>query len=216
MPQHYRQSMIQISHEPAWQSQVKRGFDILGGLIGLVGFALLLPFLAAAILLESRGPVIFRQVRIGRSGQPFTLYKLRSMYTGCDKESTPPGGQNETFRRHQKVPFNPCYTKVGRWLSRTSLDELPQFWNILRGDMSLVGPRPCLPNQILFYGEYIHEYQSVRPGLTGLWQVSGRNRLSFEERARLDAQYVRNQTLALDIRILIKTVWVVLSQDGVW
>jgi lipopolysaccharide/colanic/teichoic acid biosynthesis glycosyltransferase len=202
----------------AFQHAAKRGLDLLGALLGLLGLALLLPFLAAAIWLESPGGLIYRQERIGRGGKPFTLFKLRTMLRGCAEpaENELPGAENELFKRHQKLPAHPCYTRVGRWLSRASLDELPQLWNVLRGEMSLVGPRPCLPIQSELYGAHYAAYLSRRPGLTGLWQVSGRNNLPFEERARLDAEYAAAWSLALDLKILLRTIRVVLTQEGVW
>lgn len=176
--------------------------------------------LAAAVRLDSRGSVLFSQRRIGRSGQPFDILKFRTMrvngeallreHLESDREAA------AEWRRHQKLQRDPRLTRVGRVLRRLSLDELPQLWNIARGEMSLVGPRAIVPGELELYGDKSHLYTAVLPGLTGLWQVSGRSRLSYDDRVRLDAYYVRNWSVWLDLAVLAKTPLVVLRSDGAY
>jgi lipopolysaccharide/colanic/teichoic acid biosynthesis glycosyltransferase len=199
---------------------IKRGMDLLGALAGLLVLSPVLIFIATLIYLESRGPVLLRQVRLGRRGRPFQMLKFRTMYTGSGAdldqhlESNP--RDRLSFERFQKLVNDPRLTPVGSFLRRTSLDELPQLWNVLRGEMSLVGPRPFLPEQLEFYGPTYEKFILARPGVTGLWQVSGRNRLSFAERVHLDDAYLSSWSLGLDIWILWRTVAVVLRQDGAY
>jgi lipopolysaccharide/colanic/teichoic acid biosynthesis glycosyltransferase len=188
---------------------IKRGMDIVGSLIAIVLFAPLFLLAAAVVKLGSKGPILFRQERIGQFGKPFTFLKFRSMYANND-----PRIHREFMKRvisgsHEKgskMTDDPRITPVGRFLRRSSLDELPQFFSVLKGDMSLVGPRPPLAYEC-------HEYElwhrrrvlEVKPGLTGLWQVKGRSRVRFDDMVRLDLQYVRTWSLWLDIQILLKT-----------
>ncbi len=197
---------------------IKRGIDIAGA---LVFFTLFLPlFLAVAIGVRwsSHGPALYSQRRIGREGRTFRFYKFRSMVVDSDEVlssflDSDPDAKNE-WDTFQKLSDDPRITRFGRFIRKTSLDELPQFWNVLKGEMSLVGPRPCMPAQEGFYGAYWPIYCAMKPGLTGLWQVSGRNRLSYRQRVRLDARYANEWSLWLDAKILLKTVKVVLTGDG--
>ena len=182
---------------------------------------LLLPALAligAAIVLESGWPVFYRGTRVGRHGSRFTVLKFRSMRAGCDQ--TPHVAlvrglmREETACALYKVTDDRRITRVGAFLRRSSLDELPQLWNVLRGEMTLVGPRPDVPYAVAEYAEWIRSRLEVKPGITGLWQVSGRSRLSLLEMYRLDHRYVANASLLLDLRILWHTVPVVLGRDG--
>ena len=198
--------------------RAKRALDIAGA---LVFFTLGLPLYLAVALgvrLSSPGPVHYWQYRVGRNGKPFRFYKFRSMFVDADDllasvldSDLEARSQWEEF---QKLENDPRITPFGQLIRRASLDELPQFWNVLKGDMSLVGPRPCIPNQDRFYGKYWAAYCAVRPGLTGLWQVSGRNRLTYGQRVQLDALYVQKWSLWLDLRILLKTVRAVVTGDG--
>jgi Undecaprenyl-phosphate galactose phosphotransferase WbaP len=189
----------------------------------LIGGILILPFIvliALLIKLDSPGPVFYRQLRIGRGGKHFKAWKFRSMVWNADVALEDylmrhPELQ-ESWEKDQKLKQDPRVTRVGRFLRHTSLDELPQLWNILKGDMSLVGPRPIVDEEIWRYGEKFSLYTKVTPGLTGLWQVSGRNNITYEERVNLDAYYVRNWSVWLDVYILIRTVWVVVSGEGAY
>jgi lipopolysaccharide/colanic/teichoic acid biosynthesis glycosyltransferase len=198
----------------------KRGMDVLGSLTGLLFLSPLFILLAVLIRLESGGTALFRQGRIGRGGVQFQMLKFRTMYEDSSSdldthlENNP--RQRLSYERYQKLINDPRLTPLGRFLRRTSLDELPQLWNVLFGEMSLVGPRPFLPEQVEDYGPNYGRYVLVRPGMTGLWQVSGRNRLSFAERVRLDEIYLCSWSLELDAWILWRTVWCILRQDGAY
>ncbi len=189
----------------------------------LIGGLLLLPILigvAILIRLDSPGPIFYGQMRIGQGGRRFKAWKFRSMVRDADQvlerylQVHPE--LREAWETAHKLKNDPRVTRVGRFLRRTSLDELPQLWNILRGEMSLVGPRPIVDEEIWRYGDKLSLYSKVTPGLTGMWQVSGRNDISYEERVNLDAYYVRNWSVWLDIYILLKTVWVVFIGEGAY
>lgn len=197
---------------------VKRGIDIVGALVFFTLFLPLYVAVAIGVRRSSPGPALYSQHRVGRHGRIFRFYKFRSMVLDSEEvlssflDSDPDAKSEwETF---QKLNDDPRVTRFGRFIRKTSLDELPQFWNVLKGEMSLVGPRPCMPAQEGFYGAYWPIYCAMKPGLTGLWQVSGRNRLSYRQRVRLDARYAREWSLWLDAKILLKTVKVVLTGDG--
>lgn len=199
---------------------IKRWLDVAGALAGIVLFSPLFAVLAILIRLDSRGPILFRQPRIGRDDRVFEMLKFRTMVPGAD-EARGNGFadlsiQRETWRRFQKLVPDPRLTRVGRLLRRFSLDELPQLWNVLKGEMSLVGPRPILPDQRGEYGEALAQYVCLRPGMTGLWQVSGRNLLPFSQRARLDLCYIRGWSLRLDLQLLARTLRVVLEGRGAY
>jgi len=170
------------------------------------------------VLLTSGSPAIYKQPRYGRNGHVFSFYKFRSMVPDADMVLERYLRENEAARHqwdmYQKLDHDPRVTPFGAFLRKYSLDELPQFWNVLKGDMSMVGPRPCMFAQKELYGLYWDYYCSVRPGITGLWQVSGRNRLTFAERAALDARYVAGWSLGLDFRILARTLRAVASGEG--
>ena len=187
--------------------------------MALVMVAFMLPVLgviAALVKLTSRGPVLFRQVRIGRDGLPFEMLKFRSMTDGADRQRDALLALNEHDGPLFKIKNDPRITTVGRWLRRYSLDELPQLWNVVRGDMALIGPRPPLPGEVEHYGGDIGRRLMVKPGITGLWQVSGRADVSWTEAVRLDLYYVENWSLALDLAILVKTAKTVLTGSGAY
>jgi lipopolysaccharide/colanic/teichoic acid biosynthesis glycosyltransferase len=197
---------------------LKRALDIAAAIPLCVAFAVAYPFVAIALKATSRGPVLFRQVRVGRDGHPATVYKFRSMVVDAEGrlEADP-----ELYRQYVengfKIPaaVDPRITKVGRVLRRTSLDELPQALCLLLGTMTLVGPRPVLPDELaVLYGDAAPYYLACKPGLTGLWQVSGRSTVTDRERADLDVAYASEWTLVGDVRILLRTVPVVLSAHG--
>ena len=185
---------------------VKRIFDCLASLIGLV---LLLPlFLVIAILIkldDPRGTVFFSQIRIGKRGAAFRMYKFRSMCVDAESKLDRLAERNEIAGAMFKIKEDPRITRIGHFIRRTSLDELPQLYNVLRGEMSLVGPRPCLPQEYATYTDYDKQRLAVIPGCTGLWQVSGRNGLSFDQMVDLDCQYIKHRSLLNDIVILFKT-----------
>jgi exopolysaccharide biosynthesis polyprenyl glycosylphosphotransferase len=184
-----------------------------------VALVLLSPLLVAimvAIRIDSRGPAFFRQERVGVRGRTFTMLKLRSMSVDAEDRLTSLEPANQSDGLLFKIREDPRITRVGKWLRRYSLDEIPQLINIVRGDMSLVGPRPPLPSEVVRYEQDVHRRMLVKPGLTGLWQISGRSDLSWEESVRLDLNYVENWTLALDAMIVCKTFSAVLGRRGAY
>jgi len=187
--------------------------------VALVGLVMLAPFLLAvglAVRLTSDGPALFSQLRVGRGGRTFTMRKFRTMHHGAESQVSALAERNEHDGLLFKLRDDPRRTRVGRWLRRYSLDELPQLWNVLRGDMSLVGPRPPLPGEVERYEDHVRRRLLVKPGLTGLWQVSGRSDLPWAEAVRLDLYYIQNWSPALDATILWKTVRVVLQARGAY
>lgn len=196
----------------------KRCIDIVAAVIFLVVGLPLCVFIALGIRLTSPGPILYWQLRVGQHGRRFRFYKFRSMYVDGERQLTSLLATDEiarsTWQIYQKLDNDPRITPFGRFIRRSSLDELPQLWNVLRGDMSLVGPRPCMEEQERLYGRHWAIYCSMKPGLTGLWQVSGRNRLSYMQRVQLDARYVQEWSHWLDAKILLKTVSVVFTGDG--
>jgi exopolysaccharide biosynthesis polyprenyl glycosylphosphotransferase len=193
---------------------VKRAMDVIGATLMLVLGAPVLALIAAAIRLDSPGPVLFSQTRVGQGGARFRMLKFRSMRAGSERELENLRGLNESDGPTFKMRDDPRITRVGRVLRKHSLDELPQLWNVLRGEMSLVGPRPPIPDEVAQYQEWHKRRLDVRPGLTGLWQVSGRSLLSFDEQVLLDIHYVENWTIWLDLQIMLRTVPQVLLADG--
>lgn len=193
---------------------VKRTIDILGSSLGLIVLAPLFAAVALLVVVTSRGPAFFTQQRIGRDGKPFTLVKFRSMCVDAEQRRAELLVDNDGDGVLFKLRRDPRVTRVGRWLRRLSIDELPQLVNVLRGQMSLVGPRPPLPSEVAQYEQHVHRRLLVTPGLTGLWQVNGRSALSWEESVRLDLYYVENWSVALDAEILWKTVFAVLRGRG--
>ena len=197
---------------PINRSVAKRCLDIVGALVGLVACSWLMLAIALAVRLDSPGPVFFTQRRLGKDGRAFTILKFRTM--------TP---EREAARHDEhrtgllfKQPEDPRVTRVGRWLRRTSLDELPQLVNILRGEMSLVGPRPLPVEDTRYYADWQWGRLAVLPGLTGLWQVSGRSKLSSDQMVKLDLYYVESWTPMLELFIILKTFWVLVTRDGAY
>ena len=193
----------------------KRVMDILGSVVGLMITAVVTVFLAPVLLAESPGPLFFSQIRVGKNGRRFRIYKFRSMYMDAEKRKKELMSQNEMEGFMFKMENDPRVTKVGKFIRKTSIDELPQFWNILKGEMSLVGTRPPTEEEFLQYEGYHKRRLSTTPGLTGLWQVSGRsNTKNFEEIVAMDIEYIDNWSLKEDIIILFKTIGVVLKGKG--
>ncbi|AEV88665.1 UDP-phosphate galactose phosphotransferase [Actinoplanes sp. SE50] len=195
---------------------VKELVDRAGALLLLMLFAPLLLGLALCVRLTSRGPVLFRQVRVGRDGQMFRIFKFRSMYVDAEARLNELRHLNEHDGVLFKMRDDPRVTPIGRWLRRFSLDELPQLLNVLSGRMSLVGPRPPLPTEVAAYADDVRRRLAVKPGMTGLWQVSGRSDLSWEEAVRLDLRYVENWSLSLDLVILLRTMTAVVRSSGAY
>ncbi|MFZ5915887.1 MAG: undecaprenyl-phosphate glucose phosphotransferase [Chloroflexota bacterium] len=195
---------------------VKRALDFTVALISLVVLSPMLLLLALAIKLDSPGPVIFAQTRIGKGGRPFTCYKFRTMRQGADEEKQSLIELNEAQGPLFKIRNDPRLTRLGKSLRRLSLDEFPQLYNILKGDMSLVGPRPPLPEEVSRYMEWHKKRLQTWPGLTGLWQVSGRSNLTFDEMCLLDIYYIENWSPALDTRIFLQTIPTVLLGNGAY
>jgi len=194
---------------------IKRIIDIFGSLFGLAITILLTPFIALAIKLDSPGPIFFFQKRVGKNGRYFKLYKFRSMYIDAEARKKELMKQNEMDGPMFKLEHDPRITKVGAFLRKTSLDELPQFFNVLIGNMSLVGTRPPTVDEFKQYELYYRRRLSIKPGITGLWQVSGRSNITdFKEVVKLDLEYIDNWSLSSDIRILLMTIWVVVMKKG--
>jgi lipopolysaccharide/colanic/teichoic acid biosynthesis glycosyltransferase len=200
--------------------RAKRLMDLVGAVVALV---LLFPvFLISAglIKLGSPGRIFYRQSRIGKDGKPFEILKFRTMHPAADETLELLIRDDPTYRvsweQYQKLLDDPRLTAFGRIMRRMSIDELPQLWNVLKGEMSLVGPRPFLPEQKDDYGEAYAYYVEMRPGMTGLWQINGRNLISFADRAEWDKYYVRNWSLLLDVLILVRTIAAVLRSTGAY
>jgi exopolysaccharide biosynthesis polyprenyl glycosylphosphotransferase len=195
---------------------LKRVVDVAFATCVLVFAAPLMGLVALVIKLDSPGPTLFRQERVGKGGKPFTLYKFRSMGVGAEDQKELLRNLNEADGPLFKIKEDPRVTRLGRWLRRLSLDELPQFYNVLRGDMSLIGPRPPLPEEVAQYQPWHMRRLEIAPGITGLWQVSGRSELPFDEMALLDIYYIEQWTPALDVKILLRTIPTVLFGDGAY
>lgn len=197
------------------QLMLKRLVDIIGGLIGCVITLILMIFIAPAIKLESPGPVFFSQIRIGKNGRRFKIYKFRSMYVDAEERLAELLEQNEMNGFMFKIKDDPRVTKVGKFLRKTSLDEFPQFFNVLKGDMSLVGTRPPTEAEFIQYENRHKRRLAFKSGVTGLWQVSGRSNITdFEEVVKLDLHYIDNWSFKLDFKILLKTIGVVILRKG--
>jgi undecaprenyl-phosphate galactose phosphotransferase len=203
-----------------WNMLAKRAFDLVVGGFVLIAVLPLLAAIALAVKLDSPGPVIFAHRRIGRGRKEFECYKFRTMVVKAhqvlDELLRNNSALREEWEQDFKLKNDPRVTRVGRFLRRTSLDELPQIFNVLKGEMSLVGPRPIVQKEIPRFGLFTKDYFIVRPGITGLWQVSGRNDMDYPERVQLESWYVRNWSLWLDITLLIRTVGVVLARRGAY
>ncbi|MED4313012.1 sugar transferase [Heyndrickxia coagulans] len=196
---------------------LKRGMDIIGAITGLVFLSWLFLIVAVLIKLEDpKGSVFFKQIRVGKNGKEFYMYKFRSMVSDAEEKLKDLLKYNEIEGAMFKLKEDPRVTKIGKFIRKTSIDELPQLWNVLKGDMSLVGPRPPLSREVKEYSQYDMQRLLVTPGCTGLWQVSGRNNLNFEEMVDLDLQYIANLSIYLDIKILLKTVYILVVPKGAY
>ena len=194
--------------------------DLAATLIGGLFLLPLIIVIAILVRLDSPGPIFYSQIRIGQGGQHFKAWKFRTMTQDAEQSLQDYLDKHpelrDAWKRDRKLRYDPRVTRVGRFLRRTSLDELPQLWNVLRGEMSLVGPRPIVDEEVERYGSKFELYKKVIPGLTGLWQISGRNNITYAERVNLDAYYVRNWSVWLDVYILLRTIWVVITAEGAY
>ena len=201
--------------QSTWQLLMKRLMDICGAIVGLILCGIISIFLIPAIKLDSPGPAIFSQIRIGKNGRRFKFYKFRSMYIDAEERKKELMKNNEMDGLMFKMEDDPRITKVGKFIRKTSLDEFPQFWNVLIGDMSLVGTRPPTEDEFNKYNGHYKRRLMMTPGITGLWQVSGRSSITdFDEVVKLDLEYIDNWSLLGDIKILFKTVYSVIKRDG--
>ena len=221
--------IIYVSQTPlaGWGEFAKRLFDIVGSFVGLLVASPIILVIGIIIKITDRGPLIYKHQRVGLKGKAFWVYKLRSMYMKFSTGKAASGKSDEQifkemgredlieeFKRNQKVAKDPRIMPIGRFTRKTSLDELPQLWNVLKGDLSLVGPRPIVTDELRHNKEAGATFLSVKPGVTGLWQVSGRSDLDYSERVNLDIYYVQNWSFWLDIKILFRTIGVVIKKRG--
>lgn len=192
----------------------KRAIDIIGSLIGLILASPILLVVGILIKIESKGPIVFSQTRVGLNGKEFKMYKLRSMVVNAEELKKRLEAQNEMSGPMFKIKDDPRITKIGKFIRKTSIDELAQLVNVLKGDMSLVGPRPSLPKEVEQFEEWMLERLEVKPGLTCYWQVMGRNNIEFEDWMKLDVKYVRERSLWLDIKLIYKTFFVLFGDKN--
>lgn len=191
----------------------KRMMDIICSLIGLIALVPIFLIVAVAIKIESKGPIVFIQKRVGKDCKTFGMYKFRSMVVNAEELKDKLSDKNEMCGPMFKMKEDPRITKVGKFIRKTSIDELPQLINILRGEMSLVGPRPSLPDEVMKFESWMMQRLSVKPGLTCYWQVSGRNDIGFREWMKLDVKYVEERSLLVDIQLIFKTFFVLFGDE---
>ena len=191
----------------------KRTMDIFCTLMGLIVLSPILLVVGIAIRVESKGPVIFSQERVGKGGEKFKIYKFRSMVANAEELKEKLNSKNEMSGPMFKMKDDPRVTKIGKFIRRTSIDELPQLFNVLKGEMSLVGPRPSLPKEVMRFEDWMMERLEVKPGLTCYWQVSGRNDIDFEDWMKLDVKYVRERSILIDIKLVFKTFFVLFGDE---
>lgn len=209
---------FEITPVDSWRyGYIKRAFDFSIALVLCIIFAIPGCLIAAAVLLTSRGGIFYREQRIGRHGRTFRIWKFRSMYSDRERRLSPALARSSVIAfesRHNKRSNDKRITKVGGFLRRWSLDELPQLLNVLRGEMSLIGPRPIVESEMALYGTRLEYYLKATPGMSGLWQVSGRSLVDYDRRVKLDALYVRSWSLETDLYILFRTIPAVLGRIG--
>jgi len=198
-------------------TMIKRGMDIIGASMGIIFLSWLFLIVAVLIKIENpKGTVFFKQVRVGKNGKTFYMYKFRSMVSDAEEKLKDLLKYNEIEGAMFKLKEDPRVTKIGKFIRKTSIDELPQLWNVLKGEMSLVGPRPPLPREVADYTKYDMQRLLVKPGCTGLWQVSGRSELSFCEMVDLDINYITNRTIWLDIKLILKTLKIMIIPNNAY
>lgn len=204
----------EYNNESIFYIFIKRLIDLFGAFIGLIVLSPIILIVSILIKFESKGPVIFSQDRIGKDGKVFKMYKFRSMVVNAEELKEKLKEQNEMSGPMFKMKEDPRVTKVGKFIRKTSIDELPQLINVLKGDMSLVGPRPSLPKEVEQFEDWMMERLEVKPGLTCYWQVSGRNNIDFEDWMKLDIKYVREKNTLTDIKLIFKTVFVLFGDEN--
>ena len=193
---------------------IKRVIDVVCSFLGVLVLSPLFIIIAIIIKSTSKGPVFFSQKRVGKNGREFDMYKFRSMVVNAEELKEKLAAQNEMSGPMFKMKDDPRVTKVGKFIRKTSIDELPQLWNVLKGDMSLVGPRPSLPKEVAQFEEWMYKRLEVKPGLTCIWQVSGRNNIDFEDWMKLDIKYVEEKNLWIDIKLILKTAGVLFGDKN--
>lgn len=195
----------------------KRIVDLVGGAIGLVVATPIMLGVAIAMKKEEpNGPIIFSQTRVGKNGKTFRIYKIRSMCIDAEAKLETLLAKNEVQGAMFKMKNDPRVTKIGKFIRKTSIDELPQLWNVVKGEMSLVGPRPPLPREVKTYSSYDKQRLLVKPGCTGLWQTSGRNDVHFKDMVALDVAYIQNMSIANELKIIFKTIWIMIRPNGAY
>lgn len=202
------------SMEFSFYELVKRLIDVVCSFLGVLVLSPLFIIIAIIIKTTSKGPVFFSQKRVGKNGKEFDMYKFRSMVVNAEELKEKLAAQNEMSGPMFKMKDDPRVTKVGKFIRKTSIDELPQLWNVLKGDMSLVGPRPSLPKEVAQFEDWMYRRLEVKPGLTCYWQVSGRNNIDFEDWMKLDCRYVDERNLWIDIKLIFKTVGVLFGDKN--
>lgn len=211
----YKYGLNNEHHDNLGYLIIKRTFDIVSSTIAIIVFSPILLIISLLILKDGGGQIIFGHKRIGKNGEEIKVYKFRSMVVNADEVfNNFTQEQKKEYYTNFKLENDPRITKIGGFLRETSLDELPQLFNILKGDMSVVGPRPIVRKEIEKYGEYAEKLFTVTPGLTGYWQANGRSHTSYEERIKMDMYYIDNASIGLDLKILIKTIFSVLRKEG--
>lgn len=193
---------------------IKRLIDVVCSFMGVLLLSPLFIIIAIIIKTTSKGPVFFSQKRVGKNGREFDMYKFRSMVVNAEELKEKLAAQNEMSGPMFKMKDDPRVTKVGKFIRKTSIDELPQLWNVLKGDMSLVGPRPSLPKEVAQFEDWMYKRLEVKPGLTCYWQVSGRNNIDFEDWMKLDIRYVDERSTWIDIKLIFKTVGVLFGDKN--
>lgn len=213
LPQEYKEQWVEYK-KSKFYIVVKRLIDILASLLGILCLSPLMIIVAALIKIDSKGLIIFSQERVGVNGKIFKMYKFRSMVANAEEMLDKLKDKNEMSGPMFKIKEDPRVTKVGKFIRKTSIDELPQLFNVLKGDMSLVGPRPNLPNEVAEFSPYHRKKLLVKPGLTCYWQVMGRNEIGFEEWMELDIKYLKERTLWIDIKLIIRTFFVLFGDKN--
>lgn len=205
---------VVVKEEKVFYKFFKRVIDIVGSLVGLILATPILLIVGVFIKLESKGPIVFTQNRVGLNGKEFKMYKFRSMVVNAEELKKKLETQNEMSGPMFKIKDDPRITRVGKFIRKTSIDELAQLINVLKGDMSLVGPRPSLPKEVKQFEDWMLERLDVKPGLTCYWQVMGRNKIGFDEWMKLDIKYVRERSLWLDIKLIFRTFFVLFGDEN--